>query len=163
MKREYDAIVVLGAALNADGTPSPSLKRRARHGVALHRSGAAPVILFSGGVPVQGLSEAEAMRAIALELGVEPERILLEEASSSTWENAHNSVDIARKHGWQRLVVVSDEYHLPRARFSFKQAGLVVASSAPRVFEVPASTTLRQGVGELLALAYYGIKSLMHR
>lgn len=163
MKREYDAIVVLGAALNSDGSASSALRRRARHGVALHRSGAAPAILFSGGKAVNGMSEAQAMRDIALEMGIEPERMLLEADSNTTWENAHNSVGIARQNGWQRIVIVSDEVHLPRARFAFKKAGMEVGSSAPRVFDVPATTQFKQSFSEWAALAYYWLRSLFQR
>ncbi len=123
-----DAIVALGAAFRRDGQPSPALVRRARHAVALYEAGAAPLLLFSGG-PCGGdgrRSEAEAMAAIARGAGVPEAAILLEPRARNTRENAVLSAEILRPRGGQRVLLVTDAFHMRRARLVFRAQGLCV-------------------------------------
>jgi uncharacterized SAM-binding protein YcdF (DUF218 family) len=90
--------------------------------VALWRAGVAPRILFSGGGPNRAAPEAAAMRAYALEAGVPADAIETEERSRSTLQNARFSAD--RLGGFpDRIVLVTDGFHLPRAWASFRWAG----------------------------------------
>jgi uncharacterized SAM-binding protein YcdF (DUF218 family) len=128
-----DAIVVLGCRMPPDGKPGGALVRRVEHAAALWYGGAAPLLLLSGGGE-RSRSEAEAMRALALAAGIPAEAILLEERSRNTLENARFSAEILEARRLGRVVVVSEAYHLFRARLLFRAAGLrVVASSAPPV------------------------------
>ncbi|MBI3127823.1 MAG: YdcF family protein [Candidatus Tectomicrobia bacterium] len=120
----YDAVLVLGAALRRDGSPSPALRRRALHGASLVREGHAPVLLLSGGRRRPPRTEAEAMRALALAEGVPPGRIVLEDRSVSTLENAVFSHRILAREGWRRVLVVSDPYHLYRGVWLLRRLGL---------------------------------------
>lgn len=158
---EYDVVVVLGAALETDGSPSVALNRRARHGVALVNSGAASSILFSGGAAVNGVSEAEAMLQIGLAMNLDPQQALVESDSGSTWENAQKSAVMIKAAGWSKVVLVSDEYHLPRARLAFKAAGIAVAVSSPRAFDVPVSTQVKNTFRESLGWVWYWFRGLV--
>lgn len=120
-----NVIVVLGASIDRDGSPGPTLIRRAEHGVALTRQGAATVLLLAG-----GNGEAEAMRYLALEAGVAESAILLERSSRNTFENAREVARIAREHGWDHMMLVTDPWHMPRARMLFELAGLRVAPAS---------------------------------
>ena len=160
---EFDAIVVLGAKLASDGSSTPALRRRARHGAALLNAGIAPVLILSGGQPVAGVSEAEAMFQIALGQSADPERILLESASRTTWENARLTAALLRKHGWRRVLLVSDAWHLPRAQIAFRAAGVDVQPSAPRAFEISTISHLRNVGRESLALPWYLMRVLTTR
>jgi uncharacterized SAM-binding protein YcdF (DUF218 family) len=122
-----DAIVVLGCALHA-GAPSPALVRRVECGAALLARGVAPLLVLSGGGR-SGRPEAEAMAALAAALGVPPERLLLEPGSRDTIGNAFNSAALLRARGLASVVLVSDAYHLTRARILFRRAGLIVAAT----------------------------------
>jgi uncharacterized SAM-binding protein YcdF (DUF218 family) len=97
--------------------------------VALYHQGLVPRLLFSGGVGVNPPSEAHVMRALAVRLGVPEEVCLLEEQSHSTEQNARFSAEVLRSLGARRVVVVSDPYHLLRARQYFRLHGLEVATS----------------------------------
>ena len=106
-----DAVVVLGYALARDGTPSAALEHRVRAAVreweraSREGEGRGAKLLFSGGHPgggVRSRSEAAVMAAVASELplllpvsqGQKEADWLLEEASTSTWENAVESLEL---------------------------------------------------------------------
>ncbi|HEY3416255.1 MAG TPA: YdcF family protein [Armatimonadota bacterium] len=118
-------IVVLGARVLANHQPGDSLRARTLHAVQLYRSGFAPRILFTGGLGAYAPTEAEVAAQLALREGVPPGAILQENESTSTTENVRNTAVICRKHGWTRVIVVSDPYHLWRAQRCFTRVGLL--------------------------------------
>ncbi|MFY0562489.1 YdcF family protein [Archangium lansingense] len=124
-----DVLVVLGARVLPGGEPSPSLRARIEKAVELYHQGLAPRLLFSGGVGVNPPSEARVMRDLAVRLGVPAEACLMEEQSHSTEQNARFSTGMLRSLGARRVVVVSDPYHLLRARQYFRLHGFEVATS----------------------------------
>jgi uncharacterized SAM-binding protein YcdF (DUF218 family) len=84
----------------------------------------------TGGVGRHGPSEAQVMRDLALAAGVPGERILTEEASSSTFTSALACLAILRSRGWSSAVVVSDAYHVRRAALVLRSFGIRVSTSA---------------------------------
>lgn len=124
-----DVVVVLGARVQPDGQPSPALRARIEKAVDLYRQGVAPRLLFSGGVGLHPPAEARVMKELAVRLGVPAEACLLEEQSHSTEQNARFSAEVLRALGARRVVVVSDPYHLLRARQYFRLQGFEVATS----------------------------------
>ncbi|QRK10983.1 YdcF family protein [Archangium violaceum] len=124
-----DIVVVLGARVLPGGQPSPALRARIEKAVELYHRGLAPRLLFSGGVGINPPSEARVMRDLAVRLGVPEEACLLEEQSHSTEQNARFSSVVLRSLGVRRVVVVSDPYHLLRARQYFRLHGFEVATS----------------------------------
>ena len=46
--KKYDCILVLGAAVRPDGSPSPMLEDRLRGAVALYKAGVSDIVLLSG-------------------------------------------------------------------------------------------------------------------
>jgi uncharacterized SAM-binding protein YcdF (DUF218 family) len=126
-----DAIVVLGCRLPEDGRPGAALERRVAAGVALLASGEAPRLVLSGG-GAGPRPEAEIMRELALVYGAPEAALLLEPRSRDTIENAFCSATLLRRQGLLRVIVVTDRYHLLRARLLFRYAGLeVVRAAAP--------------------------------
>lgn len=122
-----DAIIVLGAALSRDGTPYRVLTRRAEHGAALWKQWQAPVVICSGGVG-DGLdvprSEADGCREVLEREGVPAASIVLEDASHSTRENLVNTRRLMLSRGWTTAILVSDSYHMFRARRLAREAGI---------------------------------------
>jgi uncharacterized SAM-binding protein YcdF (DUF218 family) len=121
-----DAVVVLGAAPVRPGVPSAAMRRRVVHAVDVLARRGIDQLLVSGGVVGPPPAEAVVMRALALELGVDPARIVVEDCSRNTFENAVYSGRIMRDRGWRRLVVVTDGFHMPRALYVFRRLGLSV-------------------------------------
>jgi uncharacterized SAM-binding protein YcdF (DUF218 family) len=130
--------VVLGARVLAGGVPSGALLARVEKAVSLYQRGLVPRLLFSGGTGLHPPSEAQVMRAWAVRLGVPEEACLLEEQSHSTAQNARFSAEVLQRLGAGRVVLISDGYHLLRARQYFRLQGWEVATS-------PASTDERLG------------------
>ncbi|WP_224361579.1 YdcF family protein [Hyalangium versicolor] len=124
-----DAVVVLGARVLKGGVPSGALYARVEKAAELYRRGIAPRLVFSGGVGDNPPSEAQVMRSVAVQLGVPAEACLLEEQSHSTEQNSRYSAELLRSLGARRVVVVSDPYHLLRARQYFRLQGFEVATS----------------------------------
>ena len=124
-----DAIVVLGSGVLPGERPSPSLARRIRRGIDLWHAGLAPVLVPTGGVGRFPPSEAEVMARVARSSGVPDTALVLETAATSTFESAEKVGSLARVHGWQRVIVVSEPYHLRRASLLFRAEGLAVQTA----------------------------------
>lgn len=153
-RRTADTIVVFGAKTFADGTLSIVLADRVRTGVELLKQGYAQRIIFSGGPGEGSVHETEAMRRLALHLGVTDSAIILDRYGLSTRETAENTVQMFRQQKTRRVLAVSNFFHLPRIKMTYQQEGW-------EVFTVPAKEHLFSGtpwqlVREVIGLwAYY--------
>ncbi len=135
------AIIVLGSGLRRDApeygsdTVNERSLVRLRYGATLARRLQLPV-LIAGGVPPQASrSEADVMAAIA-----ENEFAVVvrwkETESSDTADNARMSAQILKAAGIRHVVLVTQAFHMPRARQLFEAAGLEVIA-APTDFKGP--------------------------
>ncbi len=129
---KVDALVVLGARIGSKGA-SPALRARVERAVALYGEGLAPRIIFSGGLGEYPPAESTAARAIAEQLGVPLEACVEEPRSRSTAENAREVAALMRRRGWRRALVVSDGFHLLRARQLFRGEGMEVLCAPSRL------------------------------
>ncbi len=135
--RSADCIVVFGARVYSDGTPSEALADRVDEGVRLYRQGIAPVLLMSGARDEEhGGSEPAAMRDRAIAAGVPPTAIIIDEEGINSAATVANTRSWARERSATRVVAVSHYYHLPRVKLLFERAGL-------RTFTVPATMRRR--------------------
>ena len=147
-----DAVVVLGAKVLRSGEASDALLGRVATGAALFKRGLAPLIIFSGGNTGAPTSEAKAAQQIALGLGVPAQACLLEDESLTTLQNARCTAELLRARGLQRVVLVSDAFHLARAELLFRREGLAVQAVASQR-ELRWPTRVRLIIGELLSFA----------
>ncbi len=104
-----------------------SLRYRLPAAVELYKKGRAPKLLFSGGTVWAGQSnksEAVLMRDRAIELGVQPQHILIETESRHTKENVLSSLMVLDRafmlHNIRRLLVVTSAYHVRRAYLTLR-------------------------------------------
>jgi vancomycin permeability regulator SanA len=108
-----DCVIVLGAGLQSDGTPSHMLEDRLKIGIeAMNATGA--VILMSGDNSGENYNEPLAMKKYAMEHGVEESRILLDGQGYSTYDSITRLVD---EWGFDNVVIITQEYHLYRALY----------------------------------------------
>ena len=131
-------------------------------------------IVFSGGTsdPLKpGLSEAAIVKQIFISWGIPPDRIVTEEQSQTTEENARFTARLLRPAPQSRWLLVTSSYHIPRAMGAFRKAGFNVLAfpAGPRThgwgdFWWPSDTAtdnLRRfdlAVHEWLGLAVYRIR-----
>jgi uncharacterized SAM-binding protein YcdF (DUF218 family) len=127
--RPADAIVVLGSAVWPGEQPSPSLARRIGKGIELWQAGLAPVLVPTGGVGLNPPAEAEVMARVARARGVPDSALVLETEAHRTVESAALVRALADEHGWQRIILVSEPYHLRRSSLLFRSEGLTVQTA----------------------------------
>nr|WP_315489392.1 YdcF family protein [uncultured Rhodoferax sp.] len=147
--READVAVVLGNTVNPDGTPSHRLAARLDTAVVLYQRGLFKSILVSGGVGREGFDEAVVMGDYLVKRGVPRASIVLDSLGVTTAATARNTAALAKTHGWSRVLVVSQYFHIPRCRLAFSQAGLgpVYAAHAPYFELRDIYSTAREVVG----------------
>ena len=116
-----DAIVVLGASVLPDGTPSGILTDRLDDGIALYFAGVAPKIIMSGDNGTASYNEVRAMKNYAVEQGVPSEDIFCDHAGFSTYESMYRAKHVF---GVNRLVVATQTYHLYRAIYTARGLGM---------------------------------------
>jgi len=155
--RPADVIIVLGGG--EIGTT-----RRAEHAATLYAQGYAPYLLCTGNI-VQGepFSEAERCARVAQAHGIPADVIALDEISLSTEENAIESAAIMRAHGWQDAIIVSDDFHLWRAVWLFRDKGIRAWASPAQATAgpLPVYETVRAVLREVAATGWYVGKSLL--
>ncbi len=118
--KRADCILVLGAGVWPSG-PSPVLEDRLKTALELYRAGKAPRILVSGDHGRPEYDEPGAMASWLAAHGVPEDAIFLDHAGFDT----HSSmVRAQRVFGAERVIVVTQEFHLPRALYLAKAAGL---------------------------------------
>lgn len=127
-RQRADVIVVFGARTYADGTPSLSLADRVRTACQLYHAGYAPVLYFSGGPGDGVVHETEAMRRLAIEMGVPAQAIYLDRDGLDTRATVRHATAFCQAHGYHTVLAVSQFYHLPRIRLAFHRAEIPVAT-----------------------------------
>lgn len=124
-----DVAIVLGAAAWGE-KPSPVFRERINHALGLYQSHHVQKLIFTGGTPKTGYpSEAEVARKFAIKQGINSDDIAFETTSKDTFQNLVNARELMRRHKWQTAVLVSDPYHMARARAIARDLGLNVALS----------------------------------
>ena len=124
-RREVQAIVVLGAA-QYNGKPSPVLRSRLDHALALYRRGDAPIIIVTGGrQATDRTTEAAASANYLIRKGVPDANIRREVQGRDTYESLAASQRFLRREGVSTVLVVTDGYHAARARAVAREVGLL--------------------------------------
>ncbi len=141
-----DCIVVLGCKVKENGAPSDMLRDRIIRGVELYRLGAAPKIIMSGDHGRKSYNEVGVMKDFAIGEGVPSEDVFMDHAGFSTYETMYRARDVF---GAEKIIVVTQEYHLSRAIYIAESLGLdaVGVSSDLETYR----GQLRRDVREVLA------------
>ena len=118
---KVDCIVVLGCQVHSDGRPSDMLRDRLDQAIALYHAGVAPKLLMSGDHGQVEYNEVGVMKAYAMEHGVPSDDIFMDHAGFSTYETMVRAKEVFCA---QRVVVVTQQYHLYRALYVAEAFGL---------------------------------------
>ena len=126
-KEQVQYMVVLGAKVRNDG-PSVSLWDRIYGAAEYLEEHPDTIAIVSGGQGAdEPMTEAQAMYDELIALGIDPERVWLEEKATSTWENLTFALDLIEEKTGERpekLGILSSEYHLFRAKLFAKECGV---------------------------------------
>ncbi|WP_235907732.1 YdcF family protein [Siccirubricoccus phaeus] len=118
------AILIFGAAVRPDGSPSPTLRRRV---AAAHRFGEAmlvpPLYVPSGARGRHGAAESRVMAALLREAGVPAERIREEPTGTDTLSSVLAMAALLRTHSGP-VYAATSRFHLPRCLLLLRLAGL---------------------------------------
>lgn len=128
-----EAVVVPGASVYRSGKLSPVLRQRMETALGFLSKRPGTKLILSGYSIEGGYNEVRAMADYARKGGVDPEHILVDEKGRSTYVTLLN---IRRRWAMKSILVVSQDYHLPRAlyiahRMGMEASGLAVAESVP--------------------------------
>lgn len=160
-----DAIVVLGGGVVWPGELTCRGLRRLQHAVRLYHEGWAPWLVVSGGRSPRAPEmppEAVFMELVARDLGVPPDRILVERKSTRTRDQGVEVAALLRERGWSTVVLVTDPLHMRRARAVFRAQGLRVFP-ASSFSETVVARTPGEGLVAFEELAYEVAATLYYR
>lgn len=118
---DVDCVLVLGCLVHDSGRPSDMLADRLQRGLELYDLGAAPKLLMSGDHGREDYDEVDAMKRYAVEAGVPSEDVFMDHAGFSTYESLYRARDVFQA---EKLIIVTQEYHLYRALYIAGQLGL---------------------------------------
>ena len=157
--KDIQAIVILGGGKNNNAPEYGGIDivnkwtlERLRYGAHLQQQTGKP-ILVTGGAPYGGRPEADAM-AETLKQDFHAKTIWVEDQSHDTAENAAYSAKILKQHGITKIALVSQAWHLPRAKVLFEKQGLTVTLAGTGY-----TTTEQQTIAQWLPDASALVKS----
>lgn len=118
---DVDCILVLGCLVRSNGTPSDMLADRLEQGIGLYELGAAPKLLMSGDHGRKDYNEVETMKQYAVSAGISSSDVFMDHAGFSTYDSIYRAKEIFAA---DKVIIVSQEYHLYRALYLTEKLGL---------------------------------------
>ena len=116
-----DCILVLGAGLKPDGSPSDMLRDRLSFACDLWQEGVSDTVLISGDRASESYDEVTAMKNYLLAHGVPEEAIVEDPMGYSTSESLIRAKEV---YGYENIIVLTQRYHLYRALYVAEKIGL---------------------------------------
>jgi len=142
--------LVLGAGLRSDGTPTSFLEARLDVAADLYREGKVRALLVSGDHGTVGHDEVGAMTTWLVAHGVPAEKVVGDHAGFDTYDSCQRA---RRIFGVGEAIVVTQDFHVPRAVFLCRQAGIdAVGVGAPAPGGGNRLSTLREVPASLKAV-----------
>lgn len=123
-QKESDVIIVLGAQVKPDGTPSEALRRRLTAALEAYREKQQIIIVCGAQGANEPRAEGDVMRDWLIEKGVRPEDVVAETASFNTRENLVYARAIMEHRGLSQALIVTSDYHVARALALCRQTGI---------------------------------------
>lgn len=157
---DYDGIIVLGAQVLPSGKPSVQLQWRLDKAMECYLANPCYIVATGAQGPNEPEPEGDAMRRALLEMGVPEEHVISDPISRNTRENMQNSWAILQELGCKNPMIVTSDYHLPRALALARDYG-VPAQGVGSLCKPGWNFWLKNHMREALAwVKYWGIKYL---
>lgn len=157
LEEKFDCILILGAGVKADGTPSSMLEDRLEIGTELYFAGASERLLMSGDHMQHDYDEVGVMKRYAIEAGVPSSVVFLDHAGLSTYESMWRAKEL---YGVEKVLIVTQEYHLYRALYLAQEMGMDAygISSDLRPYRAQTVRELREIVARVKDFVFVRIK-----
>ena len=128
----YDTIIILGAQVKPDGTPNLQLQWRLDAGFAAWQKQPCKIVVCGAQGRDEPAPEGEVMRDYLMKLGVPAEDILVDASSFNTRENLQHAAALLADQAVQTVLIVTSDYHLPRAMAIAEDLGFRATGIASR-------------------------------
>jgi SanA protein len=113
--------IVFGAGLWRNGSPTPVLEDRVTQAANLYFAGKVEKLLMSGDNRFVSYNEPEAMRKLALTLGVPNDAIVLDYAGRRSYDTCYRAKAIFRV---DEAILVTQAFHMPRVIYTCNRLGV---------------------------------------
>lgn len=120
--KDTEAIIVLGAQVKPDGTMSLQLKWRVDKALETYRAHPQTIVVCGAQGSNEPAPEAHVMRDYLVANGVPEADILMDDMSFNTRQNIANAKALLPE-GTDKVVIVTSQYHVPRAMAIAEDAG----------------------------------------
>jgi vancomycin permeability regulator SanA len=153
-----DVAIVFGSKVEESGDPSARLKARLDTSAELYTSGRVARVFVSGGTGEEGFDESAVMRDYLVEAGLPAAMIVADPKGVTTEATCANARTFMEAEGLETAAVVTQYFHVPRARWACGREGIEVSGArAPRFFELRDIYSLAR---ETIAFPVYLLRSL---
>ena len=144
---DSDVIIVLGAQVKEDGTPSVALTRRLTAALESYQADSQLIIVCGAQGANEPRPEGDVMRDWLIGRGVRPEDVVAETASFNTRENLIYARAIMEHRGLSQALVVTSDYHVARALELCRQTGIsATGKGSPSKPEYFIKNHIREGL-----------------
>lgn len=153
---DVDCILVLGAGVWGD-RPTHMLEDRLEYGISLYKMGTSGKLLMSGDHGRENYDEVNVMKNYAVNHGVLSSDVFMDHAGFSTYESIYRARDIFEA---EKIIIVTQEYHLYRALFIADKLGLEAygVASDPREYVGQRSRNIRELLARVKDFLYVIVK-----
>ncbi|MBU3133421.1 YdcF family protein [Clostridium gasigenes] len=122
LNQNADAIIVLGAGVKDDGSPSDILEDRLKTAIEVYNSGVCSKFILSGDHGRESYNEVSVMKEYIINnCDVEEKNVFLDHAGFSTYDSIYRAKDIFEV---ENAIIITNKYHLPRALYLAKKMGI---------------------------------------
>jgi len=115
-----DAIIVLGAGVKKDGTPSDILADRLETSIEVYNEGASSALILSGDHGREEYNEVGAMKDYVVN-NIDDSNVFMDHAGFSTYDTMYRAKEIFKV---KSAIIITNEYHLPRALYIAIKLGI---------------------------------------
>ena len=158
--QEYDGIIVLGAQVQPSGEPSVQLQWRLDKALECYQKNPCYVVVTGAQGENEPEPEGDVMRRVLVEAGVPEHHVISETLATDTKQNIRFGWAILQEKGCQKPLIVTSDYHLPRAMAIARDNGLDPLG-AGSLCKPGLKFWLKNHLREALAwVKYWGIKYL---
>ena len=118
---DIDHIIILGAGLKKDGSPSDMLADRLTVGAELLKSFPNAKIILTGDDNGEDYNEVASMKKFLMSMGIDENNLIEDGRGYSTYESIYRAANV---YGADKVIIVTQEYHLYRALYISERMGL---------------------------------------